>query len=84
MRATLLKITKHPSKWGGDFYYLFFKTEDGVSCKSCVTPNCRNYNRWASIIKNFDEADPIVLDNLVLMSNGMVNADSFPRIVGES
>lgn len=83
MIATLNKITKHPSKWGGDFYYLFFKTEDGESCKSCVTPNYRNWQRWREIVLNFQESHPLVIKNLII-KNGIVDADSFPEVVEES
>ena len=82
MKAVLNKISRHPSKFGGDFYYLFFKTEKGESCKSCVGPAYRNWSNWAEIVKNFDEAHPILLENLIYR-NGLIDADSKPQKVKE-
>lgn len=77
--AELQKITKHPSKYGGDFYYLFFKNlEDGKSYRSCISPSYRNWRNWSDIIENFNEKTPVTLTNLILRNN-LIDADSKPK-----
>ena len=74
MRATLLRTTKQPSNYGGDFYYFFFKGDDGKAYRSCISPNCRNFGRW----KPFINDDGVVLNGLMLKSDNLIDADSFP------
>ena len=77
--AELQKSTKHPSKYGGDFYYLFFKNlEDGKSYRSCISPSYRNWRNWSDIIENFNEKTPVTLTNLILRNN-LIDADSKPK-----
>lgn len=80
IKAQLVKTQKTPSKYGGDFFYLFFKGEDGKSYRSCVVSTYRNWKNWRDIVENFSEDSPIWLDGLSL-KNGMVDADSNPRII---
>lgn len=85
MKAQLLKITsKQPSKHEGNYYYLFFKGEDGKSYRSCVVDIYRNWANWRDVINNFDESSPIWLDALRLKSNGFIDADSRPVKVEEN
>lgn len=77
MKATLLKVDKKPSRFGGEFYYLFFKGEDGKSYRSCVYPKYGNFKRWHGIVNKVGA----VLDNLIAKGS-MIDADSFPKIVG--
>lgn len=73
MIATLIRTQEMPSKFGGKFYYAFFRGDDGRSYRSCLTPSCHNFNRWRPFIgKEF-----IKLDNLIL-KGGMIDADSTP------
>jgi len=74
MKATLLKTQKMPSKFGGYFYFAYFKGEDGKSYRSCLYPSYGNFQRWKSLIGR----ENVVLDNLVAKGK-MVDADSFPR-----
>ena len=52
MQALLMRIDTKPSKFGGIFYYLFWKGEDQKSYRTAVYPQYRNYNRWRDIIDN--------------------------------
>ena len=76
MKATLLRTERHPSKYGGVFYYAFFKGEDGKSYRSCLSPTCGNFNRWSGLIGR----ENITVENLVFKGN-MVDADSYPKEV---
>jgi len=76
MRATLLKTQEQVSKFGGKFYYAFFKGDDGKSYCSCLYPNYGNFKRWQCLIGK----ENVVLDNLNVRGN-MIDADSFPKIV---
>lgn len=79
--ATLQKITRHPSKYGGDFYYLFFKDlEDGKTYRSCVSPSYRNWRNWQEIVEGFDEKTSPTFTGLILKGN-LVDADSVPQKV---
>ncbi len=78
MRATLLKTQEGTSKYGGKFYYAFFKSESGKSYRSCLYPNCGNFKRWAGFIGRKE----VILDNLVEKEN-IIDADSFPKEVKE-
>lgn len=75
MKATLLRTQEGVSKYGGKFYYAFFKGEDGRSYRSCLFPTCGNFMRWRGFIGKKD----IVLDGLVLKGRDLIDADSFPR-----
>jgi hypothetical protein len=76
MKATLLKTQKTTSKFGGDFFYAFFKGEDGKSYRSCLYPKYGNFSRWSGLIGK----ENVVLDGLNLKGR-MIDADSFPRVV---
>lgn len=83
IQAQLVKVNQHPSKFGGVFYYLFFKDlSTGNNYKSCVSPSYRNWSNWQKIVENFSEDKPLYLENL-LLKNGLIDADSKPRIVEE-
>ena len=78
--AQLNGVSKHPSKYGGDFYYLFFKDlQTGESYKSCTGPSYRNWKNWEHIVTNYQTGHPIVLSNLILRGN-LIDADSRPTI----
>jgi hypothetical protein len=80
MKATLLRIEKHPSKFGKEFYYFFFKCADGKSRRSCIYPTYGNFQRWKHLINT---VLPIELDNL-LMKGNLIDADSYPKTIYES
>ena len=50
MVATLIKLQKKRSKYGGYFYYAFFKGEDSRSYYTCLYPKMRNYSRWKKVL----------------------------------
>ena len=80
MIAKLIKLAETPSKFGGSFYYAFFKDEHGDSYKSCITKQCRNYSKWSEIISNFNEEQGVWLNGLTVKEKGLVDADSEPFI----
>ena len=73
MKATLLKTQETTSKFGGKFYYAFFKDALGKSYRSCLYPNYGNFARWRSFIGK----QGIILDGLIAKGT-MVDADSYP------
>ena len=79
MRATLLRTTKRPSKYGRSFHYAFFKGEDGKSYRSCLYEDCGNFKRngWAGLIGK----QGVMLDGLRVIDKNIIDADSVPKIV---
>ena len=81
-KATITGISERPSKFGGIFYYIYFKdTENGKSYRTCVYPNFRNFKHWKNIISRWSNKTLITLDNLIVRNGGMVDADSIPTMV---
>ena len=81
-KAIIMGINERPSKFGGIFYYIYFKdAENGKSDRTCVYPNFRNFKHWKHIISKWSEHTTITLDNLIVRSNNMVDADSIPTVV---
>lgn len=76
MRATLLKTEKRVSKFGGNFWYVFFKGEDGKSYRSCLYPACRNFLRWQPFIGK----EGVELEGLIARGR-LIDADSWPKIL---
>jgi hypothetical protein len=82
MTATVTGITKNASKYGGHFYYMFFRDKDGVSRRSCLDPKMGNFARWQGFIQRALNGEEFQLTNLLLINNGtMVDADSYPKEV---
>jgi len=51
MIATITKIQKKKSRYGGFFYYVFFTTPDRKkSLYSCLYPKLRNWSRWKHVM----------------------------------
>ena len=50
MKAKIIGFEKRDSKYGGHFFYIFFKDEDGKSYRTCADPKCRNFNRWMKLM----------------------------------
>lgn len=68
------------SKYGGTFYYVYFKDyETGVSYKTCVSPNYRNFKNWRSAIESFK--DKVVEVENVRANGNLIDADSLPKII---
>lgn len=51
MICTIIKIQKRKSRYGGHFYYAFFKDDKGKSFYTCLYPKMRNFARWNKILK---------------------------------
>lgn len=75
IKATLLNTTQRVSRYGGIFYYAFFKGEDGRSYRTCLYPNCGNFARWRPFLQKKD----IVLEGLRTIGKNLIDADSFPK-----
>ena len=81
MTLKILKIERQPSKYGGYFYYIYFKSvEEEKSYKTCVAESYRNFKNWRSIIETFDSSKKTIIDNVRITGN-LVDADSKPNIV---
>lgn len=78
MKALLLKTVKQPSQYEKDFYFAFFKGEDGKSYRSCLYVSCGNFKRngWDKLIGR----EAVMLDNLrVKGTTKIIDADSVPK-----
>lgn len=72
-------IKENQSKYGGKFYYVYFKEYDsGKSYKTCLSPSYRNYKNWSSLIKNFKN-NTVEVEN-VRANGNLIDADSMPKI----
>jgi len=80
MRTTVTGIKKNISKYGGHFYYIFFKNEEGISLRSCLDPKMGNFSRWEKIIEKAVAGEVFEVDNLIQKGN-IIDADSFPKII---
>lgn len=81
MKATIKKI--HPDKYsrnGNTFTRIEFMTDDGEWFKTDVCPDYRNYRRWEKIL---EAGIGTYVDGLEVRKKSEVNADSFPKIIGE-
>ena len=87
MIAEIMKIVPTPSKFGGQFWYVFFKGEDGKSFRSCVAKYddkgrpMRNFKKWEGII-NRSDAVGLIIDGLRLKGD-YIDADSNPVVLGD-
>ena len=72
MKAEITQVSKVPSKYGGHFWYMFFKGEDGKSYKTCISPACRNFERWEQVLG----AIGLKLDKLNIKKGNLIDADS--------
>jgi len=79
MKARVMKITENYSKYGGKFFYIFFKSETGESYRSCLFPLCHNFKHWKPIIDRKDEG--LWLDHLLVKDGRLIDADSVPVII---
>jgi hypothetical protein len=71
MQATLVKLEKKPSRYGGYFYYAFFKNKDGKSYYTCLYPKMRNFKKWKPLMK-----EGITLKGLRIKKDRLLDADS--------
>lgn len=79
MRAKVTKIDEKPSYRGGTFFWVFFKTDEGRSAKTCIYPQYGNAKRWLPEIPKWRAAlkdgREVWLDGLCLRGN-LIDADS--------
>jgi hypothetical protein len=71
MKATITKIEKKASRYGGYFFYAFFKDEKGKSYYTCLYPKMRNYVNWKPYMKEGTK-----LKNLRVKKGRLLDADS--------
>ena len=72
-------IKENKSKYGGKFYYVYFKEYDsGKSYKTCLSPSYRNYKNWSSLINNFKD-NTVEVEN-VRANGNLIDADSMSKI----
>jgi len=79
MKAMVMGRKVNTSKYGGKFYYVFFKDNEGKSYRTCIHDKCRNFNKWKSVVES--NSNPI-LDNLNVIKETLVDADSNFTIIG--
>lgn len=80
MNGVLTRLDTKPSNYGGYFTHAYFMCEDGKSYRTCLSPKCRNFKNWESIIK----AGPgTKLTGLEILKKDIITADSPVKIVGE-
>lgn len=73
---TILKVSKKPSKINREFYWIFFKGDDGKSYRTCVDPANRNYSNWKEIMQ-----PGYVLKGIRIKFGNLIDADSRPVVV---
>lgn len=77
MTATVTKIVKTQSKYGGDCYLVSFKDKAEKSYRSWVYTACNNFKRWIPILT---AGEGTVVSDLAVIGKNLVNADSHPKI----
>lgn len=77
MRATILKVKKQESSYGGSFYFMFLKGEDGKSYRTCLKPGYGNFARWSPYLTKLGTQ----LDGVRVLNGTVVDADSEIRAV---
>ncbi len=80
MIATIIKITKKSSRYGGFYYLLCFKNLKVKSYISYIYEKMRNFSRWKKVLK-----EGITLKGLKLVrgKNKLIDADSRFKIIEE-
>jgi len=74
MIATIIKIQKKRSRYGGFFFYVFFKSVDNKkSYYSCLYPKMRNFLRWKKVM---DVNTTLSNLRLVKGKDKLIDADS--------
>jgi len=82
MNATYLKHTKKPSQFGGFFYYIFVKGDDGKSYRTCIGSNYRNFIKWQNVINTAQKGDTLVnLKTTFYKGKPIIDADSNVQLI---
>lgn len=73
VKATIIKIERKISKsrYGGHYYLVCFKDDNGRSYFTYVYPKMRNFARWSKAMR-----EGTTLKNLTLKSGRLIDADS--------
>lgn len=80
-RLLVTGVKEMNSKYGGKFYYVYFKEYDtGKTYRTCITPGYRNYKNWLSLMNNFKDK-VVEVENVRVNSKGLIDADSMPKII---
>lgn len=66
------------SRYGGWFYYIFFKGTDGKTYRTCITNKCRNHQRWLEL----SVGERLV--GMHVIKPGLIDADSMPQTIRRS
>ena len=76
MKAEIIKISKCPSKFTGNFYWIFFKDcETGKSYRMPTASMYRNFRLWKSLVLNPEQAAGVICEGLVVKGEGIIDAD---------
>ena len=80
MTVKIIKIQRKMSRYGGYFFYVFFKSLENKSYYSCIYPKMRNYTRWKKVLDV-----GIMLTGLKLVPGKLklIDADSKFQLVEE-
>ena len=80
MILTIMSLKKKPSRYGGSFWYVFFKSQKGESYYSCIYEKCRNYARWKKVLR-----EGVTLKDLRLVKGKkrLIDADSRFKLLME-
>lgn len=77
MRAKPIKVQEQKSFIEGqNFFFVFFKDEDGKSYRTCISPTCGNFKRWEPILREVRAGFEVWLDGLILRGSRLIDADS--------
>jgi len=71
MVATIISIQRKLSNYGGYYFLVCFKGEDGKSYITYIYPRLRNYKRWKPLLK-----EGITLSGLNIIKKNLIDADS--------
>jgi len=80
MTAKIIKIQKKSSRYGGHFFYAFFKGLDGKSYYTCLYPKMRNFSRWKKVL---DVGITLTGLKKVIGKDNLLDADSRFKVVEE-
>ncbi len=83
MKVKPIKVEKQMS-WtpGQEFYYMFFRGDDGKSYRTCLSPSCGNFKRWRPIIDRIQSGlKDIWLDGIIVRGKNLIDADSMFTVV---
>jgi hypothetical protein len=82
MRLTVLKIKPQKSRYGKFFYYIFLKSDEGKSFKTCAYPKFGNFRRcgWDKVVAQ-GIGTIIEYNSLPINTKGLLDADVVFKIV---